>query len=191
GPDQDALRPYPGVSLGAHLNILRGEPLSPVREIPSLVDGRGRFLGSWARLEDGHASFRALGREICYLPMLHVDGRDLAAGAPFVIDRDGGVHPLAATAPATLALEAGVTKPDIVDPDTGVLKARTVVKPGAAYELFVWKDGGWKSLGRREANEETREFAQIRGDGLHWLVEDGSERLERIFTIEDGRQVFW
>jgi predicted glycoside hydrolase/deacetylase ChbG (UPF0249 family) len=50
GPDRDALRPYPGVSLGAHLNILRGEPLSPAREIPSLVDGRGLFLGSWARL---------------------------------------------------------------------------------------------------------------------------------------------
>lgn len=50
GPDQDALRPYPGVSLGAHLNILRGAPLSPVTEVRSLVGPDGLFLGSFARL---------------------------------------------------------------------------------------------------------------------------------------------
>ena len=32
------MRPYAGVSLGAHLNILRGAPLSPAREVRSLVD---------------------------------------------------------------------------------------------------------------------------------------------------------
>lgn len=51
GPDQDALRPsYPGISLGAHLNIVRGAPLSPPREVPSLVGGNGLFLGSLAAL---------------------------------------------------------------------------------------------------------------------------------------------
>lgn len=50
GPDTDALRPYPGVSLGAHLNILRGRPLSPVGEVRSLVGADGHFLGSFAAL---------------------------------------------------------------------------------------------------------------------------------------------
>lgn len=50
GPDRDAIRPYPGVSLGAHLNILRGVPLSPACEIRSLVASDGHFLGSFARL---------------------------------------------------------------------------------------------------------------------------------------------
>lgn len=50
GPDRAALRDHPGVSIGAHLNILRGEPLSPAREVRSLVDGRGRFFGSWTAL---------------------------------------------------------------------------------------------------------------------------------------------
>ncbi|MCE2881742.1 MAG: ChbG/HpnK family deacetylase [Planctomycetaceae bacterium] len=50
GPDTDAMRPYAGVSLGAHLNILRGAPLSPAREVRSLVDARGLFVGSWAKL---------------------------------------------------------------------------------------------------------------------------------------------
>ena len=77
------------------------------------------------------------------------------------------------------------------DPDTGVIKARTVVKAGAAFELFVWKDGGWKSRGRIEVTDGAHSFDGLCGDGLYWLVEDGSKKLERIFTIEQGKQVFW
>lgn len=59
GPDQDAIRPYPGVSLGAHLNILRGAPLSPVSEVRSLVGSDGLFLGSVAKL-----ALRVLRRQV-------------------------------------------------------------------------------------------------------------------------------
>lgn len=44
-----ALR-YPDFGVGVHLNILRGRPLSPPSEIPSLVDDRGFFLNSAAVL---------------------------------------------------------------------------------------------------------------------------------------------
>jgi len=50
GPDLAQVRPIPGVSLGAHLNILRGPPVSPPSEIRSLVGNDGLFLGSVARL---------------------------------------------------------------------------------------------------------------------------------------------
>ena len=46
GPDLDAVRPIAGVSFGAHLNILRGPPLSPVHEVRSLVGDDGNFVGS-------------------------------------------------------------------------------------------------------------------------------------------------
>lgn len=59
GPDRDALRPYPGVSLGAHLNILRGAPLSPASEVRSLVGENGLFLGSFAAL-----AWRAVRRQL-------------------------------------------------------------------------------------------------------------------------------
>ena len=145
----------------------------------------------WARIEHGRAVFTALGRNICYLPMYHDNGDDRPAGAPFVLDVDGVVHALAATGAADASLLASTTKPDIKDPDTGVIKARTVVKQGAAYELFVWKSGAWKSLGRIESGAGARSFEHLPGDGLYWLVEDGSKKLERIFTIDSGAQVFW
>jgi len=50
GPDIDAIRPYPGITLGAHLNILRGTPLSPRAEVRTLVGADGNFLGSFAKL---------------------------------------------------------------------------------------------------------------------------------------------
>lgn len=172
-----------------------------------LLDGQ-RFAylavfngGAWRPIHWGHvtnsatggkaATFQAMGRNICYLPMLHIKGEDIPAGVPFILDLDGVVHPLAATASADASLVASTTKPDIQDPDTGHIKARTLVKPDAAYELFVWKDGGWKSSGRRERGEETRAFELLAPDGLYWLVEDSSRKLERIFTVESGGQVFW
>ena len=50
GPDVDAIRPYRGITLGAHLNILRGTPLSPRNEVRTLVGEDGNFLGSFAKL---------------------------------------------------------------------------------------------------------------------------------------------
>lgn len=39
-----------GVGLGAHLNILRGRPLSPAREVPSLLGPGDAFLGRYRAL---------------------------------------------------------------------------------------------------------------------------------------------
>lgn len=38
------------ISLGGHLNILRGRPLSPSSEIPSLLGDNGLFLGDYKKL---------------------------------------------------------------------------------------------------------------------------------------------
>lgn len=50
GPDLAAVKPIAGVSFGAHLNILRGKPLSPAHEVRSLVGDDGLFVGSAAKL---------------------------------------------------------------------------------------------------------------------------------------------
>ncbi len=50
GPDLASVRPIAGVSLGAHLNILRGPPLSPAHEVRSLLGADGNFTGSAAAL---------------------------------------------------------------------------------------------------------------------------------------------
>ena len=48
GPDIANVGMITGVSLGAHLNILRGTPLSPTHEVRSLLNEQGNFVGNWA-----------------------------------------------------------------------------------------------------------------------------------------------
>jgi chitin disaccharide deacetylase len=62
GPDLAAVKPIAGVSLGAHLNILRGKPLSPAHEVRSLVGADGHFVGSAAKLA-ARAMRRAVKRD--------------------------------------------------------------------------------------------------------------------------------
>ncbi|MBL9150653.1 MAG: ChbG/HpnK family deacetylase [Phycisphaerae bacterium] len=58
GPDLEESVRLRGISLGAHLNILRGPPISAVTEIPSLVGSDGLFLGSYAALFARYATGR-------------------------------------------------------------------------------------------------------------------------------------
>jgi hypothetical protein len=145
----------------------------------------------WARIDGARAVFPKMGRDICYLPMLHAEGRDLPAGTPFILDRDGRTRPLAGSSMHRDSLMVTSTRPAMPDADTRSTIPSTVVKADAGYELFRWSEGGWKSLGRIEAGMQDHRFENLPDDALYWLVEDNSEKLERIFTIEDGRQVFW
>ena len=145
----------------------------------------------WARIEGARAVFPRMGRDICYLPVYHIDGRELPAGKPFILDTAGRMHALAGSGMQRESLLATSTRPAMPDADTRATVPGAVVKASSGYELFQWKDDGWRSLGRIEAGMEGRMFDGLPSDALYWLVEDGSRRLERIFTIEDGRQVFW
>jgi chitin disaccharide deacetylase len=44
------LRQHPGLGVGVHLALVGEAPALPPEQIPSLVNGRGRFLGDWRRL---------------------------------------------------------------------------------------------------------------------------------------------
>jgi predicted glycoside hydrolase/deacetylase ChbG (UPF0249 family) len=46
----DALSLCGQVYLGAHLNILRGKPLSPISKVPTLVNSQGYFFGDYSTL---------------------------------------------------------------------------------------------------------------------------------------------
>jgi hypothetical protein len=68
--------------------------------------------------------------------------------------------------------------------------AKTYLTAGQTYELFYWKDG-WLSLGKAVAGEKPVKFDNVPQGALYWLVAEGSDKEERIFTIEGGKQVWW
>jgi hypothetical protein len=58
------------------------------------------------------------------------------------------------------------------------------------YELFYWNDG-WISLGRQTANEARLHFKNIPRNALYFLHDCTESKEERIFTLENGQQVWW
>ena len=66
------------------------------------------------------------------------------------------------------------------------------VRKGNLYELFCMSDGRWVSLGRQTATEDDRiVFGDVPAGALYWLRNLTRGREERIFTYEDGKQVWW
>jgi len=65
-----------------------------------------------------------------------------------------------------------------------------IIVPGNTYELFCW-DGGWKSFGKKVAESNTLIYENIPSNSILYVknLTGGSE--ERIFTYEDGEQVWW
>jgi len=66
-----------------------------------------------------------------------------------------------------------------------------MIKPGDRYELFFWNKGTWQSLGSKVAENATITFSKVPSNALFWLRNFSGGREERIFTYENGMQVWW
>lgn len=138
---------------------------------------------------DGTVHFPALGREVCYLPAWYRDGELVPAAAPFVLHTDGSLEPLDARTETREVMLRGVAE---VDPDAAAVvdPPAFAVEAGVSYELFSW-EGDWKSRGKTTLAEGSS-FGCLAPEGaLLWLVREGSDRLERPFTIQDGAPTSW
>jgi hypothetical protein len=144
----------------------------------------------WSRIVDGHAEFKRLGRNICYLPAVHDGTRLVPIGPPFLVHRAGTVQWLGGTGGAT-ELRATATSPRKVSPDTHAVTPTSYFEPGARYTLYRWGPGGWTALLTHTADDKPLAHRGLPQDGLYWLVKEGSRTLERIFTIQEGVQRWW
>lgn len=64
------------------------------------------------------------------------------------------------------------------------------VKKGQRYELFVSSKSGWKSLGVQVAESDSLHYDHVPVGGLFYLKNHSSGRDERLFLMENGKQVF-
>jgi hypothetical protein len=65
------------------------------------------------------------------------------------------------------------------------------IRLGDEYELFYWSDKGWTSLGRQKAKDISLKFTGVPDNALLWLHDKTGGIEERIFTYENGKQVWW
>ena len=64
------------------------------------------------------------------------------------------------------------------------------IKKGDLYELSYFKDGGWHSLGRKIATEGHLNFNGVPKNALLYLRDLSKGQEDRIFTYENGQQVW-
>ena len=62
---------------------------------------------------------------------------------------------------------------------------------GDHYELLYWKDGRWQSAGERVAETVYLTYDDMPCGVLYWLRNLSKGREERIFSYENGEQVWW
>ena len=62
---------------------------------------------------------------------------------------------------------------------------------GDTYELFYWDNERWNSAGAKVANDDLLIYTGIPSATIYWLRNLSGGREERIFTYEDGKQLWW
>lgn len=143
----------------------------------------------WAKIEDGIAIFKDMGMDIAYLPAFYKDKEIDPMGDPFILYPDGSRRELIADENKTIDMTLlSTTKRKQVISTDGI--ARAHFQDGTEYELKYWKDG-WQTAGKIIAGKQPLVFAGVPSNALYWLVAVGSDEEERIFTYEDGQQVWW
>ncbi|MCP3902553.1 MAG: transglutaminase domain-containing protein [Planctomycetes bacterium] len=145
----------------------------------------------WGRIEDDRAEFTRMGRRIVYLPAFYVDGELVPAAPPFLLGADGEARPQVPLSESTFRLELTPKGDGKAEPPQVTTHPVVRVAPGGTYHLFVWADGGWVSRGRRRVMAKPVAFNKVPEGVLLWLVNVDGKRMERPFTIEDGKRRSW
>ena len=67
------------------------------------------------------------------------------------------------------------------------------IREGEEYELCYWDGDGWASLGRQTGSRATQElvYDNVPANSLLLLHNHTKGKEERIFTYENGKQVWW
>lgn len=64
------------------------------------------------------------------------------------------------------------------------------IEVGDLYELFLWEGGTWKSQGQLKATDQNLVYKKMPSNGLFILVNKSKGVEHRIFTYDDGKQVW-
>ncbi|GHT10598.1 hypothetical protein FACS189426_11080 [Bacteroidia bacterium] len=65
------------------------------------------------------------------------------------------------------------------------------ITPGDQHEVLYWDDNHWISLGKREATDIQLAYENVPANALFWIRNLSRGNDERIFTYEDGKQIWW
>lgn len=134
-------------------------------------------VGTW---HDRRAEFKGAVRGVAYLPIIRQEGRRRSLYWPMVVDLKGRLKLFRPSIwHQTVHLTAKYPEDD-----------SNAIFPGQHYELFYWQ-GQWVSLGVQEAKDTELVYRGVPKGALLWLRNLDEGEQERIFTYENGKQVWY
>jgi hypothetical protein len=146
-----------------------------------VFDNRRWVPVHWGEIRSGGVSFDKMGRGVAYMPATYSRGKMLPISNPVILTKKGEVVELRPNLRRKIPLSLSRKYPD---------DETNKIKPGDRYELFYW-NRGWVSLGKKTASGEAVNYAAVPSNALYWLRDLTEGKQERIFTYENGTQVWW
>ena len=144
--------------------------------------GRGALWGENRILE-----YQDEGKGVVYLPV-KTDDREPVAN-PVILFEDGTQRMLLANKERTGRVMLHRKYPFYVTNSSDIYDSNNVCQ-GDTYELFYW-DNRWIGMGRRTAEADSLVYENVPVGALLWLHNYTGGKEERIFTYENGRQIWW
>lgn len=62
---------------------------------------------------------------------------------------------------------------------------------GDFYRLCYWRDGSWRTIGEKTATNNDISFTNVPSNGLYLLANLTKGKQQRIFTYQNGKQIWW
>lgn len=136
----------------------------------------------WSQLNNNKvAVFKDMGRDIVYLPAQFSNNNLIAVHAPIILTNNGEIKILKADTSTMITARIDRKYPE--DNSNKII-------PGNKYEVYYW-DKGWKSIGIQKAEKDYLIYNNIPKNALLYIKNLDAGVQERIFTIENGKQIWW
>ncbi len=144
----------------------------------------------YTRLHGDKAYFSRMGMGVAYLPAFYYDEKIIPAGDALILSDSGKVEPKIPDGSHKITIKLYSTTKRLTKETTDFIET-TDFKEGMNYNLYFWNDK-WELIGKEKAGNGPLVFNNVPSNAIYWLVEEGSRKEERIFTLDEtGNQVWW
>lgn len=144
----------------------------------------------YTRFYGTKATFTKMGNGVAYLPAFYYDEEIIPAGDAFILSDSGQIINKMPHGDQRITLRLLSTTQRVTRETTDFIETADF-NSGKTYVLYFWNDK-WVETGRSTAGDGPLVFSNVPTNSIYWLVEEGSRKEERIFTVdEEGKQVWW
>ncbi len=144
----------------------------------------------YTRFYGDKATYNKMGKGVAYLPAFYYDEEIIPAGDAFILSDSAEVIKKVPNGNKRISLTLYSTTKRVTKETTDFIE-HAEFNPGNTYILYYWNDK-WVEVGKDVAGNGPLIFKGVPSDAIYWLVEEGSRKEERIFTVDtDGKQVWW